>query len=64
MRHPISTSVVNLSFSLAALVSGASQAHGLHEASEAAKVADLKSIEFSGTGQWFQFGQAPNPDSA
>ncbi|MFT4045861.1 MAG: MBL fold metallo-hydrolase [Solimonas sp.] len=26
--------------------------------------AELHSIEFSGTGRWYQFGQAPNPHSA
>lgn len=25
--------------------------------------AEIKSIEFSGTGHWYQFGQAPNPSS-
>jgi len=33
----------------------------LEAASEALGAADIKSIEFSGTGKWFQFGQAPNP---
>lgn len=33
-------------------------------ASDALGVAQLKSIEFKGTGHWFQFGQAPNPKSA
>jgi glyoxylase-like metal-dependent hydrolase (beta-lactamase superfamily II) len=27
-------------------------------------VAELNSIEFSGSGRWYQFGQAPNPTSA
>lgn len=27
-----------------------------------AKQQNIKSIEFSGTGRWYQFGQAPNPD--
>jgi glyoxylase-like metal-dependent hydrolase (beta-lactamase superfamily II) len=30
-------------------------------ASDALKVNELKSIEYSATGKWFQFGQAPNP---
>jgi glyoxylase-like metal-dependent hydrolase (beta-lactamase superfamily II) len=34
----------------------------LHLASDAAGVDGLRSIEFSGTGRWYQFGQAPNPD--
>jgi len=34
----------------------------LAAASEALGAAELTSIEFSGTGKWFQFGQAPNPN--
>lgn len=64
MRHLLHRSAISLTISLIALGSGAAQAHGLQEASEAARISDLKSIEFSGSGQWFQFGQAPNPDSA
>jgi len=33
----------------------------LEAATEALGAAELQSIEFSGTGRWFQFGQAPNP---
>ena len=33
----------------------------LDAASEALGAAQMKSIEFSGTGRWFQFGQAPSP---
>jgi hypothetical protein len=33
----------------------------LQAATEALKAKDLKSIEYSGTGKWFQIGQAPNP---
>jgi len=64
MRKSIPTSVVGLTIALTAFGSVAVQAQGLQEASEAAGVAKLKSIEFSGTGNWFQFGQAPNPTSA
>jgi glyoxylase-like metal-dependent hydrolase (beta-lactamase superfamily II) len=32
----------------------------LPAAAEALKAGEIKSIEFSGTGRWFQFGQAPN----
>ena len=32
----------------------------LGAAAEALKASDTKSIEFSGTGKWFQFGQAPS----
>ena len=33
----------------------------VQSASEALGANALKSIEYSGTGKWFQFGQAPNP---
>ncbi|NOV29798.1 MBL fold metallo-hydrolase [Methylomonas sp. ZR1] len=38
------------------------QQNSIQLASDAAGVTNLKSIEFSGTGRWYQFGQAPNPD--
>ena len=33
----------------------------LDAATEALGAATLQSIEYSGTGRWFQFGQAPGP---
>ena len=63
MRKSIHTTVVSLTIALAAAGSGSLQAQTLQEASDAAGVTKLKSIEFSGAGRWFQFGQAPNPDS-
>jgi glyoxylase-like metal-dependent hydrolase (beta-lactamase superfamily II) len=33
----------------------------LEAAEESLGAANVKSIEYSGTGKWFQFGQAPNP---
>src|SRR5207247_321873 len=33
----------------------------LQAATAALGAGELKSIEYSGTGKWFQFGQAPNP---
>ena len=33
----------------------------LQAATGALGASDLKSIEYTGTGKWFQFGQAPNP---
>jgi glyoxylase-like metal-dependent hydrolase (beta-lactamase superfamily II) len=49
---------------VAALVStacGGPQAGTLDAASQTLGVAEINSIEFSGTGKWYQFGQAPNP---
>ena len=37
------------------------QPGSLQAASAALGAGDLKSIEYSGTGKWYQFGQAPNP---
>ena len=37
-------------------------AASLREAATALGAANTKSIEFSGSGRWFQFGQAPNPN--
>jgi glyoxylase-like metal-dependent hydrolase (beta-lactamase superfamily II) len=63
MRKSMHKTVVGLTIALAA-GSGALQAQSLQEVSDAAGVAKIKAIEFSGTGRWYQFGQAPNPDSA
>src|SRR5204863_10199145 len=38
-----------------------SQAGSLQTSADALKAADTRTIEYSGTGKWFQFGQAPNP---
>jgi glyoxylase-like metal-dependent hydrolase (beta-lactamase superfamily II) len=50
-------------FFTALLISGcASQESGtVQSATEALGANDVKGIEYSGTGKWFQFGQAPNP---
>ena len=55
--------VLCLGLSIAASVGAcAQQQPGTRQAAAAALGAnDLKSIEYSGTGKWFQFGQAPNP---
>src|SRR5919198_73562 len=37
------------------------QAGALQAAADTLKVADVKTIEYSGPGKWYQFGQAPNP---
>lgn len=51
-----------LAFALATVGCSTIHSNGLQQASEASGVNSLKSIEFSGVGQWYQFGQAPNPD--
>ncbi len=37
------------------------QAGTLQAAATTLKAADIKTIEYSGTGKWYQFGQAPSP---
>jgi glyoxylase-like metal-dependent hydrolase (beta-lactamase superfamily II) len=37
------------------------RAASLEGATAALGAADIRSVEYSGTGRWFQFGQAPNP---
>lgn len=49
---------VSLAFS-----AGAFAAPSLQDAAKAFDVANAKSIEYSGTGRWFQFGQAPAPNT-
>src|SRR5688572_24802128 len=52
-----------LAFSLAAVMATAAcsePAGTLPAAAAALKAGEVKSIEYSGTGRWFQFGQAPN----
>lgn len=43
------------------LLAGAAQAVTLNSASQALAVTQIQSIEFAGTGKWYQFGQAPAP---
>ena len=45
----------------AASVACGPRAGTLEGAAAALGVADLQSIEFSGPGRWYQFGQAPSP---
>ena len=53
---------LTLACALAIVVAGCSRATGTVEsASEALGATTLNSIEFSGTGTWYQFGQAPAP---
>lgn len=53
-----------LALAIALAGTGCSSLHqnGLQQASDAAGAANIKSLEFTGIGRWYQFGQAPNPD--
>jgi glyoxylase-like metal-dependent hydrolase (beta-lactamase superfamily II) len=55
--------VLLVTLSLAAAFSACARTEPgtLQAATEALKANEVKSIEYSGTGKWFQFGQAPNP---
>jgi len=51
--------------SIAAFAPGCTQhVDPLQQSAKVLGAAELKSIEFSGAGRWYQFGQAPNPTSA
>lgn len=56
--------VTGLSLAVALTATGCSlwQSQGLQLAGEATGAANIKALEFTGTGRWYQFGQAPNPD--
>src|SRR4029453_9315293 len=43
------------------MIACGSKAGTLQASAEALGAADTRTIEYSGTGKWFQFGQAPNP---
>lgn len=61
------TSGLKLTLIAAAIASFSATAYAaptLESAAEALGASQLKSIEFKGTGHWFQFGQAPNPSSS
>ena len=59
MRRP---SMLALGFAVAsATACGGPQPGTLEAASEALGAAEIRGVEYSGTGRWYQFGQAPNP---
>src|SRR5262245_11212786 len=59
MRAP---TLVAYGFATALPATACSEPAGtLHGPSEALGAADVQSIEFSGSGKWYQFGQAPSP---
>ncbi|MCB5183611.1 MBL fold metallo-hydrolase [Methylobacillus gramineus] len=55
--------VPTILFSLGLIPTYSMAAGTLQDATEALGAAKLQSIAFSGTGRWYQFGQAPNPKS-
>ena len=61
MRQSI-PSAIGIAIALSTAGCSVFQPQSLQSASEAAGAGTIKSIEFSGTGRWYQFGQAPNPD--
>lgn len=62
--HKSIYTAVGLAVALTGAGCSSLQSQGLQAAAEASGADTIKSIEFSGTGHWYQFGQAPNPDSA
>lgn len=54
-----------LAISLSLAIAGcASHTSALQSSAHALNLGTINSLEFSGTGLWYQFGQAPNPSSA
>jgi glyoxylase-like metal-dependent hydrolase (beta-lactamase superfamily II) len=51
-------------FAAATTAACGANAGSLQASAEALKANDTRTIEYSGTGKWFQFGQAPNPTLA
>jgi glyoxylase-like metal-dependent hydrolase (beta-lactamase superfamily II) len=64
-RRVIMRTAMAIALGVAIIVSGAAcatrEAGTLSAATETLGANDVKTIEYSGTGKWFQFGQAPNP---
>jgi glyoxylase-like metal-dependent hydrolase (beta-lactamase superfamily II) len=59
MRRPV---ILAVGAALALVSASCAKPAGTFEAAEETlAVAKVKSIEYSGTGKWFQFGQAPSP---
>jgi glyoxylase-like metal-dependent hydrolase (beta-lactamase superfamily II) len=56
--------IPGLAIALSLAASASVQAQTLQASAAALNAATTKSIEFSGSGRWFQFGQAPNNSSA
>ncbi|MFT3930995.1 MAG: MBL fold metallo-hydrolase [Spongiibacteraceae bacterium] len=50
--------------SMAVVLPGCSRHDALQDAAKQIDATGTQSIAFSGTGKWYQFGQAPNPTSA
>jgi len=48
----------------AALWAGPAEAASLHEAAALLSASSARTLEFSGSGHWWQFGQAPVPSGA
>src|SRR5262245_36870067 len=65
-RFPMRTLVIpSLAFVIAvASAACGPQAGSLEAANNALGAAQVNAIEFSGTGRWYQFGQAPAPNTA
>lgn len=61
MRHPLVSTAILVA--AVALHGSASYAASLQEAARALDADHVKSLEFSGAGYWWQFGQAPIPDT-
>ena len=61
LRYPI----IGLTLSLTTVAGCAFlQPQALQSSAKALDVANIRTLEYAGTGRWYQFGQAPNPASS
>lgn len=62
--HKLAAPALAVAFAFAPFAAHSAESASLAAAAEALGAGKLKSIQYSGTGHWYQFGQAPNPTSA
>ena len=59
--RPLSVLALGFGVALSAAACGGPPPGTLEAATAALGSAEIRGVEYSGTGRWFQFGQAPNP---
>ncbi len=64
MRHQLTSSSAAALLLAAALGTGPADAASLQEAAALLSASNAKTLQFSGSGHWWQFGQAPVPGGA
>ena len=59
--RPLSVLALGFGVAISAAACGGPPPGTLEAATAALGSAEIRAVEYSGTGRWFQFGQAPNP---